>query len=226
MPLVIGLAALLGAVLLLASGITDASFADVATGKAGQLYRQSTPTVTSTGSTGASTASGASTATGTAAGGLANPFPHGWTPGRLDLGYDGTFTGSLVSPVSGVVTYAANSFSNWGGWVQVKADAPIPGLPSDTFYFAEGLAPTVKTGQRVTAGQQIAVPSAAGGASQGVGPGTIEWGLSQPGSVGSPTDPLASTSSNPATLVIDFAHWVEKQLGLPAPSQTSHAGYA
>ena len=44
------------------------------------------------------------------AGSLTNPFPGGWTPGRLDMGYDGTFKGQIVAPFSGTITYASTSF--------------------------------------------------------------------------------------------------------------------
>ena len=164
-------------------------------------------------------------------GGLINPFPLGWVPNRLDMGYDGTFTGAILAPFAGTITYAARSFSNWGGYVELKADKPIPGLPSDTLYFAEGLAPSVKAGEHVGAGQLIAVPAhspygdayntTAGGAGQ------IEWGLASPGLVGTPTNPLVESGiSRPAAVVIAFAIWVVKNLDLAPPSQISNAGYA
>jgi Transglycosylase SLT domain len=164
-------------------------------------------------------------------GGLINPFPLGWVPNRLDMGYDGTFTGAILAPFAGTITYAARSFSNWGGYVELKADKPIPGLPSDTLYFAEGLAPSVKTGEHVGAGQLIAVPahSPYGDAYNTTtgGAGQIEWGLASPGLVGSPTNPLVETGiSHPAAVVIGFAIWVVKNLDLAPPSQVSNAGYA
>jgi Transglycosylase SLT domain len=163
-------------------------------------------------------------------GGLVNPFPLGWVPNRLDMGYDGTFTGAILAPFSGTITYAAHSFSNWGGWVELKADHVIPGLASDTLYFAEGLAPAVKTGEHVTAGQLIAVPAPSpyGDAynTTSGGSGQIEWGLASPGLPGTPTDPLATTVSRPVDMVIGFALWVVKNLGLTPPSQTNNAGFA
>ena len=163
-------------------------------------------------------------------GGLTNPFPLGWVPNRLDMGYDGTFTGAIVAPFPGTITYAAKSFSNWGGYLELKADHPIPGLPSDTLYFAEGLAPAVKAGEHVTAGQLIALPAPSpyGDAYNTTvgGAGQIEWGLASPGLLGSPTNPLAESGvSRPANVVIAFAIWVVKNLGLAPPSQTSNAGY-
>lgn len=163
-------------------------------------------------------------------GGLISPFPLGWVPNRLDMGYDGTFTGAIVAPFSGTITFAARSFSNWGGYIELKADHPIPGLQSDTLYFAEGLAPAAKTGQHVAAGQVIAVaaPSPYGDAyaTTASGAGQIEWGLASPGVLGTPTNPLAESESRPANMVINFALWVIKNLGLTPPSQTNHAGYA
>jgi biotin carboxyl carrier protein len=151
------------------------------------------------------------------------PFPGGWTPSRADMGYDGTFKGQIVAPMSGTITYAARSFSNWGGYVQLKADHAF-GQPSRTFYFAEGLAPTVTAGQHVSAGQPIA--NAAASRWNGI-VGNIEWGLAQDGAVGTPTNPLAESGvSNPAGLVRGFLSWAESALGLPAPTSTDHAGYA
>jgi hypothetical protein len=65
-PLVIGFVALIGAALLLTSAVTDASFADVITGKAGQVYR--TNEATSSTTAGASTPSSTTTSTPSVAG--------------------------------------------------------------------------------------------------------------------------------------------------------------
>lgn len=60
MPLVLGFALLAGTVLLLTSGITGTSFADVITGKSGQLYKE--------GEASKATAAGGATATAAVAG--------------------------------------------------------------------------------------------------------------------------------------------------------------
>ena len=170
--------------------------------------------------------------TGTAKGGLANPFPHGWVPNRADLGYDGTFTKEIQAPVTGTIMFASDSFSNWGGYMTIKADQQPQGAPSDTFYFAEGIKPIVTPGQHVSAGTPIAIPAPSPyGDAYGTTPdgsGQIEWGAAaSPSSVGQPTDPLAETGvSNPAAVVGQFLSWAEQSLGLPSPSQTGHAGYA
>jgi hypothetical protein len=66
MPLVIGFVALIGAALLLTSAVTDASFADVITGKAGQVFRSneaaSSSSSSSTSSPSTSTPAGSSAA--------------------------------------------------------------------------------------------------------------------------------------------------------------------
>lgn len=164
-------------------------------------------------------------------GGYQNPFPGGWIPNRLDMGYDGSFTGQIVAPFDGTITYAASSFSNWGGYVELKsASGTIPGLQTDTLYFAEGVAPLVSAGQHVTAGTPICrgAPSPYGNAyaTNSGGVGEIEWGPAQPGTVGGPTDPLAKVSSDPAGMVLAFAKWAEQTLGLPPPSTTGDAGHA
>ncbi|MGH7192136.1 MAG: hypothetical protein ACREJM_01225, partial [Candidatus Saccharimonadales bacterium] len=94
-------------------------------------------------------------------GGFTNPFPDGWTPGRLDMGYDGTFKNKIVAPFSGTITYAATSWSNWGGWIELKAGTKPAGLPSSTLYFAEGVkpAPGITNGKPVNAAFVIAAGS-------------------------------------------------------------------
>jgi len=172
-----------------------------------------------------------SLAHGKAASGFANPFPSGWVPNRLDMGYDGTFGKVLAAPVSGTITYAAGSFSNWGGYVELRADRPIPGLPTRTFYFAEGLSPLFKAGTHVTAGTPIAkpAPSPYGDAynTTGGGQGQIEWGLATSGPTGAPTNPLAETGiRNPGGMVKAFAIWLVEHLGVAPPASSDHAGYA
>jgi hypothetical protein len=173
---------------------------------------------------GGTTSTGSSSATGSS-GATTNPFPGGWVPSRADMGYDGTFTGNLVAPASGTITYASRSFSNWGGYLQLKLDNAIPGLASQTLYFAEGLFPTVKAGQHVAAGQAIATAGTVG-AQAGV-PGNIEWGLAvNPTSIGTPTNPVAESGiSNPAGVVRQFLSWAENTLGVKPPNSTTTIGY-
>jgi murein DD-endopeptidase MepM/ murein hydrolase activator NlpD len=155
--------------------------------------------------------------------GIVNPFPHGFKPNRLDAGFDGTFTHQIVAPITGTITYASPSFSNWGGYLVLKsANGEISNLGTDSLYFAEGLTPLVKIGTRVTAGQPIA--QAASSPWNGI-TGNIEWGLAQPGVMGQPTDPYAYVAPNKPGSVIALANWA-KGLGVPGPTQTSHAGYA
>lgn len=150
------------------------------------------------------------------------PFPGGWSPGRLDMGYDGTFTGQIVAPFSGTITYASSDFSNWGGYVELKSDSgQIADLGTDTLYFAEGLVPLVKSGSHVSAGSPIA--RAAASRFNGI-VGNIEWGPAQSGSSGAPTDPLAKAVSDPRQMVLTFSQWVQSALGLAPPATTDHAG--
>lgn len=171
---------------------------------------------------------GGSSAPTTAANGLTNPFPDGWIPNRLDMGYDGTFKNKIVAPFSGTITYASDSFSNWGGYIEIKADQKPSGLPTSTLYFAEGVKPTVHSGH-VNAGDQIAssAPSPFGDPYGTGSSGSIEWGLAQEGSVGSPTNTYVygkCGSSAAKSAVLGFSQWAQQNLGLPPPSQTSNAG--
>lgn len=189
---------------------------------------------------GQSTVSGSTGCTNSDAGGVngyTNPFPGGWIPNRLDMGYDGTFKGQIVAPFSGTITFAANSFSNWGGYLELRADQQPNGLPTTTLYFAEGVAPLVQGGH-VNAGQPIAAPAPSpyGNAYNTTpdGSGQIEWGLAADGS--GVTDPYAEATLGagkcPAatpqsrSMVLNFAQWAEQTLGVAAPLTTSDAGCA
>lgn len=165
--------------------------------------------------------------------GFANPFPGGWVPNRLDMGYDGTFSGSIVAPFSGTITFAAAKFSNWGGYIQLKAANGINGIASDTLYFAEGVAPApgIAAGTTVQVGDTIGVPAPSpfGNPYRTTpgGNGQIEWGVAASGTVGTPTNPLAETGiPDPRGMVLTFAQWAESTLGVAPPAQTGHAGSA
>jgi murein DD-endopeptidase MepM/ murein hydrolase activator NlpD len=155
-----------------------------------------------------------------------NPFPVGWQPNRLDMGYDGTFKRKIGAPFDGRIHFAGVLKGNWRGsrGVIIKANQGIGnGVPTDTLYFAEGITPTVKAGDRVKAGQTIATPS--------VNPyngviGNIEFGVCAQGPVGEQTDPYAETGiSNRREMVLRFADWAHRVLGVAKPSSTSDAGY-
>ena len=177
--------------------------------------------------------SGSTGTTPTTAGGFTNPFPGGWTPSRLDMGYDGTFKNQIVSPCDGKMLYSYpdtghDSNGGWeGSYFVVQCSATISGLPSNAFYFAEGVSPTVQQGQSVTAGQQIGVPGWTG---YSEGPGGIEWGLANPAN---PRETWAAhlgdscASGSPSqTFVLSFAKWVKQNLNVAAPSSTDNAGCA
>jgi hypothetical protein len=182
--------------------------------------------------------SGTSTTPTTGGGGsYQNPFPGGWTPNRLDMGYDGTFKGQIVAPFSGTITYASNSFSNWGGYMEIKADQQPNGLPTSTLYFAEGIKPIVTSGH-VNAGTPIADPAPSPyGNAYGTDPGgngEIEWGVAADGS--SVTDPYAeaalaaakcpAATSQSRSMVLNFAQWVQQNLHVAPPAETGDAGCA
>ncbi|HET7060350.1 MAG TPA: hypothetical protein VFH99_03495 [Candidatus Saccharimonadales bacterium] len=177
--------------------------------------------------------------TDTATGNFTNPFPGGWTPNRLDMGYDGTFKGQIVAPFDGTVTYAG-PFTGWSGssGVIIKADNDV-GLATKSLYFTEGVAPiTSLQGKHVAAGTPIAnaAPSPYGvytGESTSVG--AIEWGVSEDGNIGQFVDTEAialgahqcpASTSQSKAMVLNFAQWAQKQLGLPPPTTTNDAGCA
>jgi hypothetical protein len=176
-------------------------------------------------------AAGGTTGSGTAVGGFADPFPDGWVPGRLDMGYDGTFKNRIVAPFDGYICYATgvnSPFSNWGGFIVLQSAKDI-GLPTKTLYFAEGLNPSVPTGP-VKAGQQIATAATFPG--QGNKLGLIEFGVGMEAHSLGPVDPYGkqlggSTSATDASrkMVLNFAQWCQDKLGLSAPATTGDAGH-
>lgn len=207
-----------------------------AVGSAGSLFDSSLLGTDGSGGGGSGGGGG-----GGGSGQFTNPFPNGWSPGRLDMGYDGHFQTQIVSPCDGTMVYVDADASHGynGGWegafIAVKCSQDT-GLPSSVFYFAEGLSPTVTQGQTVTAGQQIAVPGWTGYTE---GPGGIEWGLADPSNPATVTlaesgtngysvagcDPSKEATSGPSTpMVLGFAKWVQQNLGVAAPASPDHAG--
>lgn len=149
------------------------------------------------------------------AAGDVNPVP-GATGNRLDQGFDLT-SKTFVSPYAGTVVASEQSDPGWkgGGYVAI-ANATNP---RQVTYIAEGIAPSVSKGQKVTAGQTIAVPQI--NPYNGI-PGNVEIGPANPSN---PLQPLAQVVSNPAGAVMGFYQWL-RRLGAPAATSTSLAGHA
>jgi hypothetical protein len=187
-------------------------------------------TATATASNSSGSSCGSSTGSTT---GLTNPFPNGWVPSRLDMGYDGHFNTQIVAPCSGNMTYVepdSNHGSN-GGWegayMTLQCSQPLTGLPDNTFYFAEGIQPTVTQGQAVNTGQQIAVPGWTG---YSQGPGGIEWGIAKSNNPRQTYAAFLGNSCSPDSaaqkFVLQFAQWVQQKLNVSAPSSSNNAGCA
>jgi len=157
--------------------------------------------------------------------GLANPFPKGWQPTRLDMGFDGTFSDEIDAPFAGTITFASSSWSNWGGYLEIRANGKVSGLPTRTLFFAEGLIPVVQEKQHVQAGQRIAIPTPS--VWNGI-VGNIEWGVAQdlpsPDQTGV-TDTYAKVAPNRVQMVLDFAKWAVQNFHLGPPTETGQAGY-
>lgn len=162
----------------------------------------------------------------------ANPFPGGWEPNRLDMGYDGTFKGQIHAPFAGKIVYATSYVATWGGYIELQAPQTLPGLPSATLYFAEGVGPLVHTGDTVKVGQPIAqaIPNFV---YNGI-VGNIEFGVSDNGPGYVDTYCLGTlhcggcpnTANGSNAMVLNFAKWVEKNLHVAPPSATNDAGCA
>ncbi len=188
----------------------------------------STPAVSTSDSCGSS-----NIITTTSASGYTNPFPNGWQPERLDMGYDGVFKDRIVSPCTGNMVYvnadaAHGSNGGWeGAFIAVACSKPIADLPSNVFYFAEGLSPTVTQGQKVVAGQTIAVPGWTG---YSQGPGSIEWGLADPSNPATVTlaesgvAGMTNCSKASIAMVLAFSKWAQQNLSVAAPATIGDAG--
>jgi len=170
---------------------------------------------------------------GDPASGYANPFPGGWIPNRLDMGWDGTFSGHIVAPFDGTITY--NSYiggdNPWGGYVVIKADSNVPGLPTRSLYFAEGLDGVIAAGAKVKAGDVIAraAKSPYGDPYGTHSDGQIEWGVAVDSPVGVYSKPYAQQlglgSDAAARMVKNFIGWAHQSLGVPGnPTSSSDAG--
>src|SRR5215831_15946244 len=158
-----------------------------------------------------------------------NPFPGGWQPGRLDMGYDGRFEGHIVAPVFGKIIYAG-LFNGWMGSHGVilhhTGVNPIgKPVPTGCLFFVEGCMPMVHNGQTVRVGQNIAY--AVRNPYNGI-VGNIEWGVAQYGPVGFQTNAyamaLGTCTSAAKQMCLDFAAWAHDVLGVAPPSSTSNAG--
>lgn len=140
-----------------------------------QLDRFVPPPSSSSSSSAANCTNGAATT-----GKVIDPFPGGWQPTRLDMGWDGTFKGQIVAPFNGTI-YFASVANGWDGtqMVVIHADQSV-GLPNNSLnlYFAEGVNALVKPGQHVNAGTPIANPVSNN--YNGV-VGNIEWGVADAG---------------------------------------------
>lgn len=167
-------------------------------------------------------------------GGFVNPFPGGWIPNRLDMGWDGTFKGDkLLAPFDGTLTFASyiGGSSPWGGYVVIKAHNKVPGLPTHSLYFAEGLAAVLPAGAKVKAGDVIAraAKSPYGDPYGTHGFGQIEWGVAEDASVGQYSRPYAQRlglgSTGAARMVKSFVSWAHTHLGINGnPTSTGNAG--
>lgn len=144
-----------------------------------------------------------------------DPLP-GAVGSRLDQGIDGTGS-TFLSPWAGKVVWSTPSDPGWdgGGYVAIQSSQN----PSFVYYVAEGITPIVHLGEEVTAGQRIAQPVS--NPYNGI-VGNFEAGRANPAA---PQQPLAQVVSDPATMVLEFYHWL-LDLGGPHATSTSLAGHS
>lgn len=125
----------------------------------------------------------------------------GLTVGRTDQGVDFSGRGQLYAPGSGTIVSAKTSGTGWPGgtFIVLKLD-DARGLPSPMIYYAENIAPAVRTGQRVQAGQLIG--NATGG------PYGIELGWADPRIIGQALARGVYTEGQATSLGQSFRKWI------------------
>ena len=91
--------------------------------------------------------------------GYVNPFAHAQvTPSRIDQGVDYSGTGPIDALGPGRVVLVSTDDTGWGngnGWISYQLTAGT--YAGDYVYVAEGITPTVRPGDLVSAGWQIGV---------------------------------------------------------------------
>lgn len=114
-----------------------------------------------------------STVAGTA-GGAVSPVGAGLKQGRTDQGVDYTGAGPLYAVGSGtILSTSAAGWPGGGTYIALKLDNP-PDPTHDIVYYAEGITPGVKPGDKVSSGQVIGQATGAkGGIEIGWGSATI-----------------------------------------------------
>lgn len=174
---------LLGGCILLYAALTGHGPGDVLQGKAGQISSTSSIDLSSILQNGVA---GVGQAAGSAIAGVGNRVGTGYanplagatvTPERIDQGVDYAGTGTISAIGDAIVTsvFHPGSGSGWpgpGGYVEYKlTSGPDAGA---YIYAAEGVAPTVTTGQRIKAGDTIAdiIANSPTGFETGVGSGS------------------------------------------------------
>src|SRR5215469_10111649 len=99
------------------------------------------------------------------------------TPERIDMGVDYAGKGPIFAPGPGIITEADQAWAGgYGGYpgtyiVEKITEGPLAGR---SVYFAEGINPTVRKGQRVTADSVIGtiIPGSSTGIETGFAHGT------------------------------------------------------
>ena len=167
-----------------------------------------------------------------------HPFPRGWIPNRLDMGYDGTFKEIMVAPFAGQIVYSG-LFNGWNGshGVIIRAAEDVADVewwcPTRCIYVVEGVVGVVRSGQHVHGGQTIAHAALSPyGDSYGHGAlGAIEFGVAEdpgPGVTGYQTNAeairLGVGTTAARNMVLKFNEGCVKALGMKGATSKSNAG--
>jgi hypothetical protein len=109
-----------------------------------------------------------------------DPIPAGVTPERIDQGVDYAGSGNLLALGDGVVTQVnPGGWGKYGNYIAYKlTTGPLAGRE---VYYAEGVTPHVKVGQKLSAGQIVAsiIPKWASGIEVGYGSGKMNTSYAQ-----------------------------------------------
>lgn len=110
-----------------------------------------------------------------------NPVPKTVTPERIDMGVDYAGSGNYLAIGNGVVTQVnPGGWGKYGNYIAYKlTDGPLAGRE---IYYAEGVTPHVKVGQKLSAGQIVAsiIPGWQYGTEIGYGSGHTNTAAASP----------------------------------------------
>lgn len=139
------------------------------------------------------------------------------------MGQDGNYSNKgAVAVFDGVAHVDRRGWPGEGDYIWIKNDNQSGPDYTRAMYYAEGAKAIVRDGQHVVAGQKIGIPVAHGGTGA---PGNFEIGPANTTNGEALAKNYGLGSAGARKMVLAFSGWIVS-LGMPRPSDTSHAGNA